>query len=264
MTSLGTMVSGVAHEINNPNNLIMFNAPMIKAAWADADKILEGYRRENGDFSLGGLPYSEMRKVVPRLIAGMSESSARIRTIVEKLKNFARRDKENLECRIDLNEVIRASVSILNHEIVKSCRDFRVDLEENLPLVKGCAQQLEQVMVNLVLNALEALPEKTRGIHVATLVNAETGMVEIRVRDEGVGMSAEVRKRISEPFFSTKFESGGLGLGLSISSSIVREHNGRLDFESEVGKGTTARLSFPSIDSAREESPKVSVPKYAR
>ena len=264
MTSLGTMVSGVAHEINNPNNLIMFNAPMIKAAWADADKILEGYRRENGDFSLGGLPYSEMRKVVPRLIAGMSESSARIRTIVEKLKNFARRDKENLECRIDLNEVIRASVSILNHEIVKSCRDFRVDLEENLPMVKGCAQQLEQVMVNLVLNALEALPEKTRGVHVATLVNAETGMVEIRVRDEGVGMSAEVRKRISEPFFSTKFESGGLGLGLSISSSIVREHNGRLDFESEVGKGTTARLSFPSIDSAREESPKVSVPKYAR
>jgi PAS domain S-box-containing protein len=264
MTSLGTMVSGVAHEINNPNNLIMFNAPMIKAAWADADKILEEYRRENGDFSLGGLPYSEMRKVVPRLIAGLSESSVRIRTIVEKLKHFARRDKENLECGIDLNEVIRASVSILNHEIVKSCRDFRVDLEENLPLVKGCAQQLEQVMVNLVLNALEALPEKTRGIHVATLVNAETGMVEVRVRDEGIGMSAEVRKRISEPFFSTKLESGGLGLGLSISSSIVREHNGTLDFESEVGKGTTARLSFPSIDSARELSPKVFVPKCAR
>ena len=77
-------------------------------------------------------------------------------------------------------------------------------------------------------------------------------------------MSAEARKRISEPFFSTKLESGGLGLGLSISSSIVREHNGTLDFESEVGKGTTARLSFPPIDSAMEGFPKVSVPKYAR
>ena len=264
MTSLGTMVSGVAHEINNPNNLIMFNAPMIKAAWADADKVLEEYRRENGDFSLGGLPYSEMRNIVPRLIAGMSESSVRIRTIVERLKNFARRDKENMECRIDLNEVIRASVAILHHEIVKGCSDFRVDLEENLPMVKGCAQQLEQVMVNLVMNALEALPEKTRGVHVATLVNRETGRVEICVRDEGVGMSAEARKRISEPFFSTKLESGGLGLGLSISSSIVREHNGTLDFESEVGKGTTARLSFPPIDSAMEGFPKVSVPKFAR
>jgi len=170
----------------------------------------------------------------------------------------------NLECRIDLNEVVRASVAILKYKIVKCCSDFRVDLAENLPMVKGCAQQLEQVMVNLVMNALEALPERARGVHVATLVNAETGMVEVRVRDEGVGMSAEVMKRISEPFFSTKLESGGLGLGLSISSSIVREHNGTLDFESEVGKGTTARLSFPSIDSAMEGSPNVSVPKYAR
>ena len=264
MTSLGTLVSGVAHEINNPNNLIMFNAPMIRAAWADADKVLEEYRRENGEFSLGGLPYSEMRKVVPKLIAGVSESSGRIRNIVEKLKNFARRDKENLECRIDLNEVIRASVAILNHEIVKSCRDFRVDLEENLPMVKGCAQQLEQVMVNLVMNAIQALPDETRGIEVSTRVDRETGRVEVRVRDEGVGMSPEVMKHIAEPFFSTKLDAGGLGLGLSISASIVRDHHGTLDFQSEVGKGTTARLSFPAIDPAMEGSPKVSVPKYAR
>ena len=160
--------------------------------------------------------------------------------------------------------MVRASVAILDHEIVKSCRDFRVDLQENLPMVKGCAQQLEQVMVNLVMNALQALPEKTRGIHIATLVNREAGMVEVCVRDEGVGMSAEVMKRITDPFFSTRLESGGLGLGLSISSSIVREHNGTLDFESEIAKGTTARLSFPSIDTAMEDSPSVSVPKYAR
>ncbi len=264
MTSLGTMVSGVAHEINNPNNLIMFNAPMIQAAWKDADKILEEYHREYGEFSLGGLPYSEMRKVVPKLVAGMSDSSARIRDIVEKLKNFARRDKENLECRIDLNEVVHASVSILNHEIARVCRDFRVDLAENLPMVKGCAQQLEQVMVNLIMNALQALPYNHKGIRILTSVNGETGAVEIRVRDEGIGISAEVMKHIAEPFFSTKLDSGGLGLGLSISASIVRDHNGTLDFESEFGKGTTVTLSFPRIDPAVEDSPKVSVPKYGR
>ena len=119
-------------------------------------------------------------------------------------------------------------------------------------------------MVNLVMNAIQALPDETRGIEVSTRVDRETGRVEVRVRDEGVGMSPEVMKHIAEPFFSTKLDAGGLGLGLSISASIVRDHHGTLDFQSEVGKGTTARLSFPAIDPAMEGSPKVSVPKYAR
>ncbi len=264
MTSLGTMVSGVAHEINNPNNLIMFNAPMIRAAWADAERVLESHYRENGNFSLGGLPYSEMRQVVPKLIAGITESSGRIRNIVGKLKNFSRRDKENLECRIDLNETIRGAVAILNHEIVKGCRNFHLDLAENLPMVKGCAQQLEQVMINLLMNSLQALPDKTKGIRATTSVNRETGLVEVRVIDEGVGIPPEAMNRLSEPFFSTKLDSGGLGLGLSISSSIVLEHNGSLEFTSEVGKGTTARLAFPPVDTAVETAPDVSVPKYSQ
>lgn len=264
MTSLGTMVSGVAHEINNPNNLIMFNAPMIQAAWADAERVLASRYREDGEFFLGGLPYSEMREVVPKLITGLTESSVRIRAIAEKLKNFARRDKEILDCKIDLNEVIRAAVSILNHEIVKGCRNFRLDLAENLPMVKGCAQQLEQVVVNLLMNSLQALPHRTKGIRVTTSVNEETGMVEVRVIDEGVGIAPEVMNRLSEPFFSTRLDSGGLGLGLSISSAIVLEHNGTLDFTSEVGKGTTARVVFPPADSSMESSPDVSVPKDSR
>jgi PAS domain S-box-containing protein len=264
MTSLGTMVSGVAHEINNPNNLIMFNAPMIRAAWEDADRILASHYRENGEFSLGGLPYSEMRQVVPKLVTGMTESSKRIRAIVERLKNFARRDKENLDCKVALNEVILAAVAILSNEITRGCRNFRLELAENLPMVKGFAQQLEQVMINLFMNSLQALPDRTKGIRVATSVNDETGMVEVRVIDEGVGISPELMNRLSEPFFSTKLDSGGLGLGLSISSSIVLEHNGSLEFTSEVGKGTTARITFSPVDSDMESSPDVSVPKYPR
>ena len=264
MTSLGTMVSGVAHEINNPNNLIMFNAPMIRAAWADADRVLASYFRESGEFSLGGLPYSEMRQVVPKLITGLTESSGRIRNIVEKLKNFSRRDEENLDCKIALNEVIQASVGILNHEIARGCRNFRLELAENLPMVKGCAQQLEQVMINLLMNSLQALPDRTKGIRVATSVSRETGTVEVLVRDEGVGMSDEVMKHLAEPFFSTKLDSGGLGLGLSISSSIVQEHKGVLEFTSEVGRGTTARITFPPIESDMDKTPDMSIPSYSR
>ena len=131
-------------------------------------------------------------------------------------------------------------------------------------MVRGCAQQLEQVMVNLLTNALQALPDRTRGIQVSTRVNGESGMVEVRVRDEGVGISAEVKKRLCEPFFSTKHEVGGLGLGLSISASIIQDHNGTLDFTSEVGKGTVARILLPPFDPAGEGFPKVSVPKYSR
>ena len=263
MTSLGTLVSGVAHEINNPNNLIMFNAPMIQAVWADADRVLESYRRETEEFSLGGIPYTEIRTVVPKLITGMSEASVRIKNIVEKLKKFARRDRENLECEVNLNEVIRASVAILNHEIVKGCQNFRLDLEENLPMVKGCDQQLEQVVLNLILNSLQALPDKSKEIRVATMVNGETGTVEMRVTDKGVGMTPEVMSRLSEPFFSTKIDAGGLGLGLSISTSIIRDHRGTVDFASEVGKGTTARITLPPADHAMEGSLKGSNTKYA-
>ena len=131
-------------------------------------------------------------------------------------------------------------------------------------MVKGCAQQLEQVIVNLLLNSLQALPDKTKGIRVATSVKGETGMVEVRVIDEGMGIPPELMSRLSEPFFSTKHDSGGLGLGLSISSAIVLEHNGSLDFTSEVGKGTTARIAFPPVDSEMEDSPTVSSPNYSR
>ena len=92
MTSLGRTVSGVAHEMNNPNNLVMFNVPLILSAWKDAVPVLDAFFRENGDFSLGGLPYSEMKVVVPKMAAGISDASARIKSIVENLKNFARRD----------------------------------------------------------------------------------------------------------------------------------------------------------------------------
>jgi len=244
MASLGTIVSGVAHEVNNPNNLIMFNAPMISSAWSDAKPVLEEHYRENGDFSLGGLPYSEMREVVPRLVAGISDASVRIRAIVGNLKDFARQDKSRGHAPVQVNEVVRAAVAIMNHEILKATHRFEVEYTE-LPPVTGSAQELEQVVINLLNNAIQALPSNHHGLKVITRRNPGTGEVEVEVADEGTGMSPEVLARIAEPFFSTRTDSGGLGLGLSISRSILKEHNGSLSFESEVGKGTRAVVRLP-------------------
>ena len=245
MASLGTIVSGVAHEVNNPNNLVMFNAPMILSAWEDAVPVLDAFFRENGDFSLGGLPYSEMREVVPRLATGISDASARIKAIVENLKGFARQDIPNRQAPVQVNDVVRMAISILNHEILRATHHFEVAYGEDLPPVMGSAQRLEQVVINLLNNALQSLSSAQQGIRVSTRLAPETGEVEVCVEDEGVGMSPQVLERIKEPFFSTRLDSGGLGLGVSICRSIVQEYKGTLEFESEVGKGTRAVILLP-------------------
>jgi hypothetical protein len=260
MASLGTIVSGVAHEVNNPNNLIMFNAPMILSAWEDAKPVLEAHFRENGDFPLGGLPYSEMREVVPRLASGISDASARIKAIVSNLKDFARQDKSRGHAPVNVNDVLRAAVSIMNHEILKATHRFEAEFAKDLPPVSASAQELEQVVVNLLNNALQALPSNHSRVKVSTRRDPDTGEVVAEVADEGTGMSPEVLSRIAEPFFSTRLDSGGLGLGLSISRSILKEHGGSISFESEVGKGTRAIVRLPAIGEGTGPAPAKAVP----
>ena len=260
MTTLGMIVSGVAHEVSNPNNLIMFNVPLLQSAWQDALPILERDHRENGGSLLGGIPFDEMCSIVPKLLMDISESSRRIKGIVGMLKDFARQDKARRDELVDLNEVVRTAVAILRHEITKGTRNFRVEYGEGLPMVMGWAMELEQVVINLIVNSLQALPDASRGIMIVTSLNGETGCVEIRVRDEGTGMSRETMARLTEPFFSTKLDTGGLGLGLSISHTIVKEHKGRLVFESEVGKGTIARIALPALADMENGKPGESRP----
>jgi PAS domain S-box-containing protein len=264
MASLGAIVSGVAHEVNNPNNLVMFNAPLILSAWEDALPVLDSYRRENGDFQLGGIPYSEMRDVLPKLAAGISDASQRIKGIVGNLKDFARPEDPRGENPGQINDVVRSAVMLLNHEIMKGTNRFEMDLGKDLPPVIGSEQQLEQVVINLIQNALQALSSKGQGVCVRTMRDPATGDVEVHVVDEGIGMSREVLERITEPFFSTRLDNGGLGLGLSICQSIVKRHGGVLRFESEVGKGTHAIVRFPAdrfpaAEGTEPPSPKIPV-----
>jgi PAS domain S-box-containing protein len=246
MAALGTVVSGVAHEVSNPNNLIMFNAPLLLAAWEDALPILQRHYQENGEYLIGGVPFTEMRTVVSKLLKDISDSSHRIKGIVGRLKEFSRAGDRRLDRAVDLNEVVRKSIGILHNEIAKKTRNFRVDYGTGLPMVRGWAMELEQVVINLIVNSLQAIPDPARGVWVSTSLDSDGEFVEIRVGDEGAGMTPETLARLTEPFFSTKLDSGGLGLGLSISSTIIQEHKGTLTFESEVGKGTIARISLPA------------------
>jgi len=246
MASIGTLASGVAHEINNPNNFILFNSNLLSDTLKDASRILDGYFHEHGDFSIGGLPYSEASVVMPELVSGITEGSRRIKKIVESLRDFSRTAKDGAEGLFDVNRAVQASVLMLSNQISMFTNNFHVICGDKIPLIKGNGQKIEQVIVNLVMNAVQALPDSKKGVWVYTVHDANEGVVVIKVRDEGAGMSVEVLERITEPFFTTKADTGGTGLGLSISYSIIKEHGGSLEFSSRPGEGTTALVKLPA------------------
>lgn len=249
MSSLGLLVSSVAHEINNPNTYISANATMLAHSWQDAAPILLEHRREHGEFSLGGLPSAEMETLVPRLFNGIIDGSRRIAEIVRNMREFVKAEKGSHQGVIEINRMIDAATSILWHHIHKHTDHFQLELQPDLPPARGSGQQLEQVIINLVMNALQALPDKTRGVWVSSRYDGASGEVVITVRDEGKGMEKEELEQLKEPFFTTRADAGGTGLGLYISDSIVREHGGAIEFQSEPGRGTTAIVRLPAARS---------------
>jgi len=253
MAALGILVSGVAHEINNPTGLILLEAPTVKRFFADASKILEQYYRENGDFTCGGLPYSRMREEIPRSLDKLQDAGRRIKRIVDDLKDFARQGESACNESVDLNSVAQAAVRLVEPTIRKATSRFTAFYSEPLPTIRGNAQRIEQVLVNLILNACQALPDTERAIELATCCDPELTTVTFRLRDEGCGISPENLARLTDPFFTTKRDNGGTGLGLSVSAGIVKEHGGLLTFDSIPGSGTVVTLILPVCK--EEQSP---------
>jgi polar amino acid transport system substrate-binding protein len=245
MAALGVLVSGVAHEINNPTGLILLEVPILKRFHADASKVLESYYRENGDFICGGIAYSRMRDEIPRSLEKLQDAGKRIKRIVDDLKDFARRDETDCDEIVDLNQTAQAAVRLVEPSIRKATENFSVEYRKSLPMIRGNAQRIEQVLVNLILNACQALPDTGRSIELTTWHDVFRDSVVLRLRDQGSGIAPEHLSRLTDPFFTTKQNQGGTGLGLSVSAGIVKEHGGTLEFESSPGSGTTVTLTLP-------------------
>lgn len=248
ITSLGTIAASVAHEINNPNNFIMFNSPILAKIWKDIVPILEEYYRENGDFSLGGLPYLEAKDVTPKLISGIAEGSRRIKIIVAKLKDYVRQKSSKRDSLVHVNNVINSAVDLVQNLIRKHTQNFSVELYRGLPPVRGNYLEIEQVIINIISNACHALSNTSKKVLMRTYFDQKTGNVIIEAVDEGEGIVPENLPKITNPFFTTKQKQGGTGLGLSVSSNIVRDHAGTLTFSSEPEKGTKVTIMLPAIE----------------
>lgn len=245
MVSLGTLVSGVAHEINNPISSIMLNIQVFDKFWNAAKPILDTHYDKHGSLNVATMEYPEFRERMPQLLAFSNEGVDRVKKIVGDLKEFSGQKPSDSREPVNLNMVVEKAVGLVSSLIKKATTDFRVEYCEDLPIMSGNSQRLGQVVINLVVNACQALTDPDQGVHIRTGYLEESEEIVLEVRDYGPGMTSDVLERAKDPFFTTKRDCNGTGLGLSISDTIIRNHGGWLSFQTELGAGTTATVLLP-------------------
>ncbi len=252
MNSLGLMVSGVAHEINNPNNLIMLNSDVMETFWRHMRPVMRDHASQNPDWKLAGIPYGNAEGKFETLLGGVSGGAKRIKRIVDNLKDFARMDGGDLSESVSLEKVVEASVGIVENLIKKSTDRFSIAHGDNIPRIRGNFQKLEQVLINLITNACQSLESRDKSVRVVTWHEKDSGQVGILVEDEGKGIPSGLLNKIADPFFTTKRDNGGTGLGLSVTYGIIREHRGVIEIKSEENLGTTVEIRIPALKEMRQ------------
>jgi PAS domain S-box-containing protein len=225
LSSIGLLAAGVAHEINTPLAVISSYAQMLS-------------KQLKGDQKLGPV------------LDKITQQSFRAAEIANGLLNFSRTSTTEFR-ETDLNQVIRDTLSLLEHQFKTAAITVDLELAEKLPLIHGNPGKLQQVFLNLLLNAKEAM-QAGGHLRVATAVHEQDNFVEAVIADSGSGIAPENLKRIYDPFFTTKTmpkpgDRRGTGLGLSVSYGIIQEHAGKIHVESEIGSGTTFHLEFPLL-----------------
>ena len=245
MATLGEMSAGMAHELNQPLNAIRIGSDLLKKMVA---------RGQSLDPELAGKVSGEIGAQVERAA-----------NIINHLREFGRKsDLDELE-KVNINKPINDVFTVLGQQLKLKQITVNLDLDENIPPILGVRNRLEQVFINLVMNARDAIEEKREMAHGETPEGVlsirsyqEDGKVVAVVRDNGNGMPESVKEKIFEPFFTTKEITKGTGLGLSISYGIIKDYEGAIEVESMAGSGTIFKISFPALAAEKDlqkESP---------
>jgi PAS domain S-box-containing protein len=253
LATLGVLAASVAHEINNPNNAIQFNAAVLKRSVDDILPLLRRRDAEGAGFLIGGIPMAQAIDALPNMIAGLLRNSQRIQGIVASLKQMARHDPGEYAGAVDLSRVLRSAYSLVQHQVQRYTDHCDLVLPTALPLLRGNGQQLEQVFINLLLNALQALPNRSAAVRIEVQVASDGEEVRIGIIDQGCGIADEDVVKIFDPFYTTRVEQGGTGLGLSICRRIVQNHGGAIEIESVPGIGTEVTVRIPVAGAAARQ-----------
>lgn len=264
MSSLGQLVAGIAHEINNPISFIHGNINYAERYIQDILNVIELYQKNYPDPSLEiqdlleDIEFEFIAADFPRLLQSMQLGTSRIRDIVVSLRNFSRLDQAAMK-EVNIHEGIDSTLLILQHRLKSTDKQFKIEIikEYNCATLVEChAGLLNQVFMNILSNGIDALEQhrnsfmqEKRTPKITIFTNLIEGdRIEIRIRDNGPGIPETVQKKLFEPFFTTKPVGKGTGLGLSISHQIIVErHQGSLQCNSRIGEGTEFTIIFPRL-----------------
>ena len=271
MSSLGNVVAGVAHEINNPISFIKGNLSPVREYTEDLLRLVQLYTEDFPNPTaaiqeqLEAIDFAFLRNDLPKLIASMSIGADRIGEIVQSLRNFSRLDEAELKA-VDIHEGIESTLMILQHRLKDEAQQTIIKVVkeyDNLPKIECYAGQMNQVFMNVLTNAIEALQSPKRWandvddsssiptITICTKLLSDF-QVGIYITDNGPGITEEIQQRIFEPFFTTKTVGTGKGLGLSISYTIVvDDHGGQLSCFSIPDQGATLAIEIPIYHSRK-------------
>lgn len=242
-SALGRLVAGVAHEINNPNNFIYFNLPVLREYLSEIRAVVEHEVPDVENKELMGQPAQEFFDDVFQLLADMEHGSERITGIVGQLKHYVKNGDEQERKPQQTAEVIDRVMTLAGKQVRKMVKTLDVQVQEGLPAVNINAGRIEQVLINLLINAGQAADKEDSYIRLN--VAAKNDGVRITVADNGAGVPDELQERVFEPFFTTK--SSGTGQGLAISKQIIEDHQGTISLESTPGEGATIMITLPGV-----------------
>jgi two-component system, NtrC family, sensor kinase len=252
LASIGQLAAGVAHEINNPIGFIFSNFGTLEQYLDDLFQMLDAYEKAEPHIGDGNtlarirqlkaeLDIKYLKEDIPNLMGESRDGIQRVRKIVQDLKDFSRVDARQEWESVDLHAGIDSTLNIVNNEI-----KYKADVVKHygpLPEVQCLPSEMNQVFMNLLVNAAHAITAERGTITISTGVDGANAWVE--VADTGAGIAPENLQRIFDPFFTTKPVGKGTGLGLSLSYGIVQKHGGRMEVSSELGVGTRFRITIP-------------------
>ena len=245
MEALGTLVAGVAHEINNPVNLIMYNMPVMKKIWSDLLPVIEQNAQQDPGKKYGGLTSDYLKENLHQLLSDIDFAANRIAKIVEDLKNFSKQSDVSKKESINVNTVVENSLRLAKSTLKKSRISVEMALKEKLPDIEGNRHSIGQVLLNIILNAFQAIDHDHGKILIKTGYDIKSGHVFISVSDNGPGIDPSIANKILDPFVTNKHAQGGTGLGLSVSYNLVKAHGGEITFRNRENQGAVFSIYLP-------------------
>ncbi len=255
MASLGILVSSIAHEINNPNNFVSFNIPILQDYLTQLIQIADEYAETRPGLELFHMTYPEFRTDVFKLVENIQHGSSRISTFVANLREFSQSNGSRRKVWLELPAVVEKVISICRSQVKKRVKHFELSIPADQPPIYADEYSLEQVLLNLIVNAAQAADKPEAFIRLsASSGGCWRDHSIISVTDNGCGMDERTTARIFDPFFTTKSASEGTGLGLYVCHNLVQSLGGRIEVQSQPGIGSTFSVFLP--DKERRNGPR--------